>query len=236
MIYLFMYLCQNFKNYIYQMEEHRLLEMKPGYDVKQFNRIYKNVIPFKKKLCSEISSSRFGLEYQDICAWFDIKILHVYNKHCLEFTENKLQAYIINSMKVFKYRVIRAAYQKKYTDNQLEYLDNYSYAHDLPDSDNSEFKSTLLNIVENFFKNNLSEEAYLVYQIELHIPPYIYQKLLASKKLKQRIPSQLIAEYLSIEGKEAIPYIDSLRNEIKEAIKKAKRDLNSPLALNYFTN
>lgn len=215
------------------MEEHRLLPMKPGYNVKQFNQIYKNLIPLKKKLCSEISSSRFGLEYQDICAWFDIKILHVYNKHCLEFTDNKLQAYIINSLKVFKYRVIRAAYQLKYTDNRLEYLENYSYKHDMPDSENNEFKNTLFDIIENFFKANLSEEAYLVYQIELNIPPYIYQQLKATKKLKQKIPTAMIADYLGIEGPEAIPYINSLRAEISEAIKKAKREFKSLLALNY---
>jgi len=63
------------------MEEHRLTKMKDNYDEKLFNDIYEKVQPLKRKLASTISTSKLGVEYEDILSWFDIKFIFVFNKY-----------------------------------------------------------------------------------------------------------------------------------------------------------
>lgn len=213
------------------MEEHRLSPMQPSYNKVLFNQLYQKVQPLKKKLASQINPHRFGVDYEDVCSWFDVKIIFVFNKHCNEFSDEKLLAYIINSLKTYKHRLLITMYQKKFSANIVDFQDINQYKYLQEDEiDNSALLNTCIYEIES----NLGEEAALVFQTELYPPPYIIDKMRDKKKNpNSRIPTYLIADYLGLdESRESINRVQRLRNEVQKTIKKVQEKLstvNQPL-------
>ena len=76
-----------------------------------------------------------------------------------------------------------------------------------------------------FMKEKLSDNAYLLFQIQIDPPPYIINRL---EKSNSRIPNKLISEFLNIDvTPEADKYISNLKKEINNAIKSAKEYFNN---------
>lgn len=216
---------QQSKNQISPMEEHRLKPMTSGYNEVLFKDLYQRVEPLKKKLASEINCHRFGVSYDDICSWFDVKIIFVFQKHCEEFTEQKLLAYIINSMRTYKKRLLITMYQKKYSANVVDFTDVTQFKYLQEEEEGN--KDQLLKICIHEIKTKLGEEACLVFETELYPPPYIVDKMRDKKKNpNSRIPTYLIADYLGLEdSSESINRIQRLRNEVQKTIKLVSKEL-----------
>ena len=215
------------------MEEHRLTLMKENYDEKLFNDIYEKVQPLKRKLASTISTSKLGIEYDDILSWFDIKFIFVFNKYFDTKPPEVLKGFIISSLQMFQTKILRRAYSNKNAPNsdtiditELNNLEGLFVTHEEEDTS----YDTFLNLALSFMKKHLSDDALLVLDIQLNPPLYILEKL---KKLDKhriyKIPSNIISEYLSLgDSKKAIQYINELNREIKEVTYIEREHFSSP--------
>lgn len=206
------------------MEESRLKPMKENYDPKLFNDYYERTEALRNKLAFGIDARRFGVDHAEIKSWFDVKFIYVYNKYHGVKSDEMLLGYILNSLKLFKTRIIKAAYTVKNSQNIVS-TDNELYIENKPDEDNSsEFFNAKLSTALSFLKENLSENAYQVLDIQLNPPPYILNKLREMGiKNTTKIPNSLYAEYFELGvSPEAINFIAKLHKEIRNGIKLAR--------------
>ena len=208
------------------MEIHRLKTMKDGYSVELFNSIYSQTSQLRKKLASQIDSRRYGVSPDIVESWFDDKFIFVFNKHFDNKDPNVLKGFIINALQTFKYRVLRNAYSKEadYYSSLVELEGESNLINIIPDvSTNTE--SIFLDLAVSFMKEKLSDDAYLIFQVELNPPPFILNSL---AKSNSHIPNDLLAEFLDLKpGNKTKKYISSLRKEIK---------LQTEIAKEYFQN
>lgn len=208
------------------MEHHRLKPMKPDYDEKLFNELYKKTTPLRKKLAFQIDARKFGVDYQEILSWFDVKFIYTFNKYC-DTKPDLLLGYIISSLQTYKYRVMRSSYQLKHANhaNNLDITELYNYDSIIEESDNSSYKELYLNKALEFMKGKLDDNAMLIVEIELSPPPFIIDGMAdLDKKEGQKIPNELIADYLGF-GKSTnfIEYVKELRSDIKYVTGLAKK-------------
>lgn len=195
------------------MEIHRLKEMQKDYDKKLFCKLYKETEGLRNNLTYQIDSRRYGVTPDIIKSWFDDKFIFVFNKYYGKLKENELKAYIINSLKTFKLRILRQAYSKNNIYLNEIYLEGeQGLINIIPlTSELSEY-DLFLELALKYLKKNLTDDAFLLLEIELNPPPYILSKV---NNPKTKIPSKLIAEYLELEpSKESYGYINDLRSEI----------------------
>jgi len=208
------------------MEIHRLKTMKDGYPVELFNSIYSQTSQLRKKLANQIDSRRYGVSPDIVESWFDDKFIFVFNKHFDNKSPDVLKGFIINALQTFKYRVLRNAYSKEadYYSSLVELEGESNLINIIPDvATNTE--SIFLDLATAFMKDKLSDDAYLVFQIELNPPPFILNSL---AKSNSHIPNDLLAEFLNLEPcNKTKKYISSLRKEIK---------LQTEIAKEYFKN
>lgn len=213
------------------LELNRLKPMPEVYDQKVFNRLYANTENLRRKLASEIDSRRFGLSYEDILSFFDVKFIYVFEKHHEE-PENIILAFLINSLKNFKCRILKAAYTIKYSqsiinvDDVLKLEDNLNEDH--PENFNG---LDYFHKMMEFMREHLSMNAYTILDLQLNPPPYMLSKLNLSLDSKvQKIPDHVILDYLDLgNGPKASKYLDTLKKEIKNCINYAKLHFNNPL-------
>ena len=62
------------------MEHHRLKPM-GNYPVELFNSLYAQTHGLRRKLASQIDASKFGVDYQEVLSWFDVKFLFIFSKY-----------------------------------------------------------------------------------------------------------------------------------------------------------
>lgn len=211
------------------LEENRLQPMVEGYDEKMFNRLYSKTYQLRKKLASQIDSRRFGLQFEDVLSFFDIKFIFVFNKYCTQHNEEVLLGHLINSLSFFKNRILRSAYTKQYsqsiisTDEVLCFEETMS-EYQLMDSE----KNHYYNILMNFMRKNLSQNAYAVLEIQLNPPPYILDKLNIDIDSKlHKIPDQLILDYFDLGySNKAYKFLNDIIKEIHSATNYAKAHFN----------
>lgn len=211
------------------MELQRLQPMKEGYDVKTFNELHKRTRRLKKKLVSQIDSRRFGVTPDIIESWFDDKFIQVFNKY-MEHDKEVLLGHIINSLQTFKFRVLRNAYTQKneFYNNFISIPESSDDDHDsflarIPDTNEENAQELFHSLIEEFMIRKLSDDARLIWEIEMNPPLYITSQL---GKKGSRIPARLIAEYLELEaGKKANRFINTLREEIRGVTEQAKKVL-----------
>lgn len=207
------------------MEENRLRPMTPGYDVQLFNSLFEKTEPLRKKLASEISCQRFGVDYQEVLSWFSVKFIYVFNKYHQKKSPDLLLGDIINSMKNFKCRVLRQAYTVKYSQSIIRVgyttvLEN-AQSYRMPEDDDSPDK---MKLVKDFLRGNLSENAYALFELQLN-PPYYFIDKLKKQEIPSlhKIPDRMICEYLGLEvNDKTSKYISTLRKEIRSTITYAK--------------
>lgn len=204
-------------------ESHRLKPMVEGYNEALFKQLYKETSSLRKKLAFEIDSRKFGVDYNEILSWFDVKFLYVFNKYQ---HDDKVKGYVINALRTFKYRIIKDSYLPK---NQLHQTQDINELYDLSELSEEakllfEDGDTLISLCKKYLKSVLSEDAYFLLELELNPPPYILEKLKNPEQKKIPKPSAgIIAEFLGISDSEyATDYIDKLRKEIKVGIDKAQ--------------
>ena len=207
-------------------ESHRLKPMVENYDPKLFQFLYTNTKKLREKLAWDIDARKYGVDYNEIVSWFDVKFIFAFNKYynderCKEDREQKLKAFIINALQMYKRKIVIDSYKGKQSLNQnIEIGDVYAYS-DLVieevDGDND-----LIVEIKQYFKNRLSEEAYFLFELELNPPPYILAKFDAKKGIS-KLTVELITEYLEIPNNDVYrDYIKDLHREIKEVKQQAK--------------
>jgi hypothetical protein len=207
------------------MEIHRLKPMKDGYDEKLFNKLYKETEQLRKTLTYQINPHRYGVTSDIIYSWFDDKFIWVFNKYAGEITESQLKGRMINSLSIFKFRMLRQAYGKTNiygSEVQMVRLDDYdaNIAGIIPGSSEIPNHQLFLDMALKYLKKNLCDDALLVLELELNPPPFIMDKM---SNPKTKIPAKLIAEYLDLEpNKDSVRFINDLRNEVDYWVSEAR--------------
>lgn len=199
-------------------ESHRLKEMPAEYDQALFNQLFKETRELRQKLAFEIDARKFGVDYREVLSWFDVKFLYAFNKY---YGDERLKGYIINSLRTFKLRIVKNSYQTKHqVNNSIDIDETFDLAYDEPE----DYNKPLLEVVQKYFKDRLSPDALLLWEIELSPPPYILEKLANPENKKiPKCPDELILEYLGIPCNDnSLNYLKSLRSDIKDITKRAK--------------
>lgn len=208
------------------MEENRLKPM-GDYDVSLFNEIYNKVYNLKKKLARNIDHRRFGVDFDEIVSWFDVKFIYAFNKYHKQVEPDLLQAYIIKSLQLYKFRIMRSAYTVKHTQDIIpveDYTELEKWELETP-FDNP--KQEMLDEVLSFLKEIISDDAALVLEVTLNPPPFILSRMDKGLRKSKKIPNPLIAEYLGLGTSAAeLNYIQSLRVEVDKAIEVARTHFN----------
>lgn len=207
---------------IYSMENHRLKPMKENYNEALFNKLYKETQNLRKSLVYSIDSRRFGVTPDIILSWFDDKFILVYNKYCDQYEPEVLKGHIINSLRTFKNRILRKAYNNEgeffqscvSTDTEFDVLN--TIIEDEDDTVTEDYQEEL----KNYLSNTLSDNAFILAEILLSPPPYILSRI---PETNSRISNQLILEYFELEDTERNDRkIKNLKKEINQALKNAK--------------
>ncbi len=201
------------------MEVHRLKPMQKDYDEQLFNELYRKTQGLRNSLVYQIDARRFGVTSSEILSWFDDKFIFVFNKYYGQHSNEVLLGYIINSLKQFKNRILRKAYQENIYENIIRW-DEIDLINIIPDKNESSDREVLINLITAFFEKRLSKEAYLVFSVELNPPPYIINRI---KNSNSRVPAWLIAEYLGWpDSKYTLKLINKFRKEVEKTILEAK--------------
>lgn len=205
------------------MEESRLKPMVANYDPAQFKDIYDRTEGLRRKLAAGIDARRFGVDYEEILSWFTVKFIFAYNKYCEKYDTEILLGHMIKAMQFFKIRIIKAAYTIKFSQSIVEFTGNEHG--ELFTDDPREDKEIIYEEVMAFLKNQISDNAYMLLQLKINPPPYIWYRM-GSKSI-HKIPKQLIAEYFGLDNDDAsFKYIDNLTKEIQMAMESARSHFN----------
>lgn len=213
------------------MEIHRLKPM-GEYDVRSFNKLYSKTRSLVRTLARGIDSRRFNVDKEIIESWFDDKFIFVFHKYHNQYNEDVLLGHIINSLKLYKYRILRGAYSKQSEFNQLlfDIGENNDGLENIPDYSDTEYREVLINSMWDYMRSHLDDDAMLIFELECSPPEYITQRL---KNPNSRITSKLICEFLDIEiKKENLNYIDYLRKQVSLETERARNHFQA-LALDF---
>lgn len=195
------------------MEIHRLKPMQQDYDKELFCKLYHATEGLRTNLTYQIDARRFGVTSDIVKSWFDDKFIFVFNKYYGTMESERLKGYIINALKTFKFRILRKAYSKNNIYLNEVYLEGeQELINIIPQKDELSEYELFLELALVYLKKNLTDDAFLLLEIDLNPPPYILNKMVNPNT---KIPSKLIAEYLELEStKESTGYINDLRNEV----------------------
>lgn len=206
------------------MENHRLTPMKEGYPEDLFNKLYAETRNLRRSLAYQIDPRRYGVTRDIIESWFDDKFIFVFNKYFDNKDPDVLKGHLINALRTFKYRILRKAYNKEgqFYESLIELEGESELINIIPDRSLETHENIFYNLAFEFMKERLTENAYLLLQVQIDPPPYILSRI---KKCNARIPNHLYAEFLDIDlgdDNKTERYIKRLKKEINLTIKGAK--------------
>ena len=206
-------------------ELHRLRKMKP-YDQDLFNRLYKTCRPLIKRLSRGVDARRYNLSSDIIVSYFWDKFLYVFNKYQGEYSEERLKATILSSLMMYKNKLLRKAYgdqadfNKSLTSMEVLYDNNKEL---LDDSDETRLKEGRSKIFHEYMQSHLSQDAYLVFKIQLD-PPKWFEEKMANSHGKMSI-LHLIDYFDLPRDKASVNIISQIRKDIQATLEQAKIDL-----------
>jgi hypothetical protein len=204
------------------MEINRLTEMKEGYPIDLFNKLYKETKNLRKSLAYQIDHRRYGVSRDIIESWFDDKFMFVFNKYFTEQEPDHLKGSIINSLKFFKNRILRKAYnaEGEFYGSRITVDGEYDLLNIIPDLAEEKSENLFYDMAMQFMRSQLTDNAYILFQVQIDPPPFIMSRI---QNCNSRISNQIIAEFLDLEySVETESYIKSLKKEINNATKNAK--------------
>lgn len=207
------------------MEIHRLTPMKENYDQQLFNQLYKETEGLRNLLTYQIDHRRYGVTPDIIKSWFDDKFIFVFNKYWGEISNDQLKGRIINSLQIFKHRMLRKAYSPNNIHNHEVRLEGeHGLINIIPVDDEITDHELFLELALKYLKKNLCDDAFLVLELDLNPPPYILDRI---RSFKTKIPAKLIAEYLDLEPtRDSSLYINDLRSEVDYWVSQASSHFN----------
>lgn len=214
-------------------EAHRLKEMSPGYDQKLFNQLYEKTQNLRRSLVNGIDCRRFGLPPEEILSWFDVKFIYAFNKYCNKHNPEVLLGHIINALKLYKYRIIRQSYTeacelyKSTIPLEVYHTDDDEIIEEagLLEMPSDNFHSHYYQVLTQYLRTVISDNAFYLFELELNPPPYIIRRMNEMRcKNLQKIPDEILLEYFSLGfSKKAYRFLHSLKAEIKYGIELSKK-------------
>lgn len=205
-------------------ELHRLKPMQENYDVDMFNHIYKLCKPVIRNLVRQIDSRRFNLPQDMITSYFYDKLLYIFNKYYGKVSEEHLKANILRGLTTYKNHLLKYAYNEKSEFNQNLYSLDLLFDNDkecIDDNDDVIYREEMLQKVDDYMKEHLSDNAYLVWQVVTNPPNYIEERVRGS-----RITNILIAEFFDLpKTRSSVKFIGELREDIRYWMEKAGEDI-----------
>ena len=208
------------------MELHRLKPME-DYDPQVFKELYHRTRGLVKTLSRHIDTKRFNIDRSILESWFDDKFIYVFNKYHKEHDKEVLLGHIINSLKLFKYRILKTAYSQQSDFNMsLQTVGEDNSLDNIPEYNDMVFREDLVSKMWDYMRNNLEKDALLIFELECCPPEYCLQRV---KNRNSRISSKLYCEFLELDASpETIKYIDYLRKIVAEEIKRAREFFQNP--------
>lgn len=207
-------------------ELHRLTELKP-YDQDLFNRMYKTCKPLIRRLTKGVDSRRFNVSQDIIQSYFWDKFLYVFNKYQDKYDEERLKATILSSLQTFKSKLLRNAYTKQAEFNQeltsLENLFDNNNKELLDDSEESRIKEEQSIEFHKYMKEHLTQDEYLVMQIQLDPPKWFEDKI---KESHGKLSILHLIDYFELpRDKTSINFFSRIRKNIQKTLEQASIDL-----------
>lgn len=205
------------------LETNRLKPMVENYDPLKFKRLYALTENLRRKLASEIDHRRFGVDQEELKSWFTEKFIYAYNKYCHQYDEDTLLGHMIRAMQFMKCRILRAAYQPKYSQSIVEYLPNQVNEESCSPYD-EDTREHYYNALCKFLQGRICDNAYMLFQLQINPPIYIIHEMKA-KGLENihKIPDEIICNYFNLGfDNSSIKLLKSLRKEIHTACELAK--------------
>lgn len=206
-------------------ELHRLTELKP-YDQDLFNRMYKTCKPLIRRLTKGVDSRRFNVSQDIIQSYFWDKFLYVFNKYQDKYDEERLKATILSSLQTFKSKLLRNAYTKQAEFNQeLTSLENLfdNNKELLDDSEESRIKEEQSLEFHKYMKEHLTQDEYLVMQIQLDPPKWFEDKI---KESHGKLSILHLIDYFELpRDKTSINFFSRIRKNIQKTLEQASIDL-----------
>lgn len=205
------------------LEINRLKPMIDNYDPKLFEELYEKTRHLRRKLSLQIDHRRFGVDNEEIQSWFTVKFIYVFNKYH-NTKRDLLLGYLINALKLFKYRIMKAAYTVKFKQNIVEFSGNEHDSSYKDDPFDEVGKDYYFDELCKYLKTKICDNAYMLLQVQLNPPPYILH-LMQERGIDNihKIPDDVLRDYfdLGLDPK-SINYLESLKDEIKAGIILAK--------------
>lgn len=206
-------------------ELHRLTELKP-YDQDLFNQMYKTCKPLIRRLTKGVDSRRFNVSQDIIQSYFWDKFLYVFNKYQDKYDEERLKATILSSLQTFKSKLLRNAYTKQAEFNQeLTSLENLfdNNRELLDDSEESRIKEEQSIEFHKYMKEHLTQDEYLVMQIQLDPPKWFEDKI---KESHGKLSILHLIDYFELpRDKTSINFFSRIRKNIQKTLEQASIDL-----------
>lgn len=203
-------------------EIHRIKKFE-NYDANLFEKLYKACKPLIRNLSRNIDHRRFNVSTDIIESYFWDKFMYVYNKYQLEYDEVRLRSTIITSLKTFKNKLLRLAYNAESEFNQdlvsLELLfdNNKELLDDNEEVDNKESISKEFN---DYLQNNLSAEEYILYLTELNPPPFFDERI---KESHGKLSVLHLIDFFELpRDKKSQQIITEMRHNIKRVLSNYK--------------
>mgnify|MGYP005609983725 FL=1 len=101
--------------------------------------------------------------------------MFVYYKYQDKYDDNRLKATILSSLSVYKNKLLRNAYTQKAEFNQdlTSFEDLYEDSKEfIDDDDEVNYKESLSIQFNDYLKEHLTEDEYLLFRTELNPPPF----------------------------------------------------------------
>lgn len=204
-------------------ETNRLKPMVENYDPMKFKRLFEKTKNLRRKLASGIDHRRFGVDQEEVISWFITKFIYAYNKYCQVYNEEVLLGHLVRAMQFMKCRILRAAYQPKFCQVSIEYDSNH-VEEEIMNPYEDEVREHYYNTLCEFLKKNLTDNAYMLFQLQINPPLYILAQMKEQGHTNiHKIPDQIICNYFNLGFDfSTTKYLKSLRKEIHNATQLAK--------------
>lgn len=218
---------ENSNKIVQGSELHRLKPMEK-YDKDLFERLYKKVTPYIKKLSRQIDCRRFNLSNDIIQSLFTDKFIYVFNRYQDEegYDEERLKATILSSLSIYKNKLLRNAY----TD-QAEYYQSLSSLDELYDDDKESVeyddteiaKESQFQRLWEYMRSNLSDDAFILFEVIYLPPPFIKCR---TNSDHTRIHNILLVEFFNLPlNRKSTLFISDLKKEIEYYKERAGTEL-----------
>lgn len=196
-------------------------------DDQRFRKIYKSCKPLIRRLSSEIDVRRYNVTRDIIRSYFDDKFMFVYYKYQDKYDDNRLKATILSSLSVYKNKLLRNAYTQKAEFNQdlTSFEDLYEDSKEfIDDDDEVNYKESLSIQFNDYLKEHLTGDEYLLFRTELNPPPFFEDRI---KKSHGKLSILHLIEFFELpKTKKSHKILTKMRKNIKEVLELAKAEFH----------